>query len=243
MPTNRKQIIILGEIKLVIELASFCHSSSYSIVTSPSNDKIALPDFCLQKKQLPKTALCAFELTNTNNESKKRNLLLLEKTLPTDTIIYSSSVATTVTEQSHWLQYPERLIGISALPTLLKNKLIEVAISIHISNDTLSTAKHFFTTIGKETSIVQDRVGMVLPRILCMLINEAYFALMEDVTNPADIDLAMKLGTNYPQGPIQWSQLIGLNHVVTILDAIHQDSGEERYRVAPLLRQLARNIY
>lgn len=80
---------------------------------------------------------------------------------------------------------------------------------------------------------------MVMPRILCMLINEAAFALMENIATPADIDTAMKLGTNYPFGPVEWADRIGIRTVVSILDAIYRETGEERYRTAPLLRHMA----
>jgi 3-hydroxybutyryl-CoA dehydrogenase len=81
---------------------------------------------------------------------------------------------------------------------------------------------------------------MVMPRILCMLINEASFALMEEVASPADLDTAMKLGTNYPRGPIEWADRIGIRQVVSVLRALHADLGEERYRISPLLQLMAR---
>ena len=80
---------------------------------------------------------------------------------------------------------------------------------------------------------------MVMPRILCSLVNEAFFAVMEGVASANDVDTAMKLGTNYPHGPVEWGNTIGLRNVVAILDALAADTGENRYRVAPLLRQMA----
>ena len=80
---------------------------------------------------------------------------------------------------------------------------------------------------------------MVLPRIVCMIANEAAFALMENIASPKDIDIAMKLGTNYPHGPIEWANRIGIHQVVHTLDALYRDLHEDRYRVSPLLRQLA----
>ena len=93
-----------------------------------------------------------------------------------------------------------------------------------------------------ELSVVQDRVGMVLPRVLASLVNEAFFAIMEGVAEPRDIDSAMMLGTSYPHGPVEWGQSIGLSNVVAILDALQRDTGEDRYRVAPLLRQMALTV-
>ena len=91
----------------------------------------------------------------------------------------------------------------------------------------------------KETAMVQDSVGMVMPRILCQIINEALFTAQNDVASPNDIDEAMKHGTNYPRGPIAWGEMIGFPNVVAVLDALYDNHHEERYRVAPLLRQMA----
>ena len=80
---------------------------------------------------------------------------------------------------------------------------------------------------------------MVLPRILCQLINESVFALQDDIATPRDIDTAMKLGANYPKGPLEWAELIGVRQVFAVLSAIQQDLNEDRYRVSPLLKQMA----
>jgi 3-hydroxybutyryl-CoA dehydrogenase len=97
----------------------------------------------------------------------------------------------------------------------------------------------FFTSLGKEIELVQDRVGMVLPRILCQIINESIFAVTDDVAIPKDIDVAMKLGANYPCGPIEWAEKIGIKQVCAVLVALQNDLNEDRYRVAPLLKQMA----
>ena len=80
---------------------------------------------------------------------------------------------------------------------------------------------------------------MVLPRILCQIMNEAYFALQDEVAAPEDLDTAMKLGLNYPQGPVEWADRIGFHQVYAVLTALQNDLQEDRYRVAPLLKQMA----
>jgi 3-hydroxybutyryl-CoA dehydrogenase len=72
-----------------------------------------------------------------------------------------------------------------------------------------------------------------------MIINEAFFAMQEGVAPAREIDTAMKLGTNYPRGPVEWAERIGVSQVVALLSALHQSFGEDRYRVAPLLRKSA----
>lgn len=120
----------------------------------------------------------------------------------------------------------------------MSNRLIEIALSVATGKHTMSLVVDLFARIGKNIAVVQDRIGMVMPRILSMLINEAFFTVMEDVAAPQDIDTAMKLGTHYPSGPIEWANRIGVDVIVTVLDALKQDLGEERYHYAPLLRQM-----
>jgi 3-hydroxybutyryl-CoA dehydrogenase len=100
-------------------------------------------------------------------------------------------------------------------------------------------AEAFFGSLGLHVERVGDAPGLVLGRIVCQLINEAAFLIGEGNGTPADVDAGMELGVNHPRGPVAWSRALGLDHVVTVLDALHRELGEERYRVAPLLRQRA----
>ena len=187
---------------------------------------------------IPRNATVAVELTNSDIDIKKKNLQALDKSLSRSSLMLSSSVVHSASEQASWIKQPKRLLGISALPTLLSQKLIELAPTIHTEQTVLTKAQEFFLQLGKEIAVVQDRVGMVMPRILCTLINEALFAVGENIASPSDLDTAMKLGTNYPFGPIEWADKIGFQQVFAALNALHADLGEERYRIAPLLRQM-----
>ncbi|MCB0729267.1 MAG: 3-hydroxyacyl-CoA dehydrogenase, partial [Ignavibacteriae bacterium] len=88
-----------------------------------------------------------------------------------------------------------------------------------------------------EVSTVKDRPGMIAMRIITLIINEAYLVLQEGTSNREDIDTAMKLGTNYPHGPIEWSEMIGVDLVYNILLAMMNDFGDDRYRITPLLKE------
>ena len=181
----------------------------------------------------------ALELTVSDLERKRDNLLKLEAGAKSGLTVLSSSLTCAATTQAAWIGSPERLIGIAALPGQMSQSLLELAPSIHTSHESITRAEDFAVRLGKEVAVVQDRVGLVLPRVVCSLVNEAFFAVMEGIASPEDIDTAMKLGTNYPLGPIEWGNKIGLLYVVSILDAIHRDTGEDRYRVCPLLRQMS----
>jgi 3-hydroxybutyryl-CoA dehydrogenase len=93
--------------------------------------------------------------------------------------------------------------------------------------------------IGVVAQPVDDAPGLALGRIVCQLINEAHFVIGEGNGTPADVDAGMQLGVNHPRGPVAWLQLLGVEHVLSVLDALHVELGEERYRAAPLLRRRA----
>jgi 3-hydroxybutyryl-CoA dehydrogenase len=77
---------------------------------------------------------------------------------------------------------------------------------------------------------------MITPRILFMIINEAFYTLQEGTASKEDIDIAMKLGTNYPFGPFEWCDKIGVEEVVSLLDRMYEDTHDERYKVCALMR-------
>ncbi len=225
-----ERIVMVGEEPLVSELKQIAEASGFEVVTT------------MRRSKAPRSGggvVCAFELTNTDEARKQVNLRALDALVPPAAALFSSSVTITAGAQARWVKRPERLIGIGALPTLLQGRLIELAPSIHTAAGAMKHAAAICARLKREISVVQDRVGMVLPRILSALVNEAAFAVMEGVAAPADIDVAMKLGTNYPLGPVEWADRIGVQQVVSVLDALAADTGQERYRAAPLLRQLA----
>jgi 3-hydroxybutyryl-CoA dehydrogenase len=122
---------------------------------------------------------------------------------------------------------------------MIEKSLVEVAPTIYSPKETLEAVSRFFLSVKKEIEIVQDRVGIVMPRILCQIINEAAFTITEDIAQPQDIDMVMKLGVNFPYGPIEWAEKIGVNQVYAVLKALHDDLQEERYRIAPILKQMS----
>ncbi len=235
---RRQKIFLCGEPKLVSEFGEVCHAADFDIFCK-LNTPSSLPKFFKKTTTVSRTVLLAVELTNIDLEIKKKNLRWLDKALPPSTIILTSSITISATEQASWIKHPSRLIGISAFPTLTKEHLVEIAPTQFTERKYISSAQEFFISIGKEISVVQDRIGMVMPRILCQLINEAFFTLTENIASPADIDTAMKLGTGYPNGPVEWANRIGLPSVIAVLEQLHRDLGEDRYRIAPLLKQLS----
>tara|TARA_B100001059_G_scaffold51366_2_gene44910 strand:- start:2787 stop:3443 length:657 start_codon:yes stop_codon:yes gene_type:complete len=125
------------------------------------------------------------------------------------------------------------IIGMNTLPTFINRNVVECCVTN--PKDEL-IASDFFRNINLKSRFVKSRVGLVTPRIVCMIINEAYYTVQEGTASKNDIDLGMKLGTAYPKGPFEWSQEIGLDHVYETLDALYHDTKDERYKIASLLK-------
>lgn len=240
--TEKILVHIMGESPMVEEFAAVCIASGYEVYVTLNEPQTVKSELAAPFKTTtsinPKTAI-GIELTNIDSAKKKQNLELLAKTLSDTAPILSSSITITATEQSTWIVGNHRLVGIAALPSFFDKPLLEVAPTIYSPKETVDTISRFLQTIHKQPEIVQDRIGMVLPRILCQMINEAVFAVTEEIASPQDIDTALKLGMNFPFGPIEWADRIGLKQVFAVVNALHHDLQEERYRPAPLLRQMA----
>lgn len=125
------------------------------------------------------------------------------------------------------------LYGFAGDPTFLERNILEV--SAYSKNST--EPKEIIKSLGIKATVVDDRVGLVTPRIMAMIINEAYFTVQDGTATRSDIDLGMKLGTNYPMGPFEWARQWGINNIYEILDALYTDTREERYKICPLLKK------
>ena len=125
------------------------------------------------------------------------------------------------------------IIGMNTIPTFINRDVVECC-AITQQDEKIATT--FFDQLNLKSRFVKSRVGLVTPRIICMIINEAYYTVQEGTASKEDIDLGMKLGTAYPKGPFEWSQEIGLDHVYETLDALYQDTKDERYKIASLLK-------
>ncbi|MHA6248659.1 3-hydroxyacyl-CoA dehydrogenase family protein [Pontibacter sp. CAU 1760] len=131
------------------------------------------------------------------------------------------------------LQDPCTLIGFNGLPTLFNRPVLEVSL---LDQEHELQLKEVCDALGTAYLLVADRVGMVTPRMVCMIINEACYTLQEQTASVADIDAGMKLGTNYPKGPFEWANQIGVDKVYEVLQAVYEDTRDERYKICPLLK-------
>jgi len=126
------------------------------------------------------------------------------------------------------------LFGFCGLSTFLNRPLLEVTLLQNKDKEKLTSV---CGSLDTKFAVVEDRAGLITPRVICMIINEAYYTLEEGTASREDIDLAMKLGTNYPYGPFEWAQRIGLQQVHELLDAVYKDTKDERYKICTLLKE------
>lgn len=231
-----KTVIVIGESPVADALAERIRSNSYEAVSYIINETnqawtdilAAAPDASL-----------ALELIDTDLARKNAVVSALDEALRPDIPVVTSILAINGAEVASWLHYPQRVVGVSLLPPLRQQTIIEVA-ALPGAEAAAEKARDFFAGLGLTTADIQDSAGGVLPRIIACLANEAAFAMGEGVASGADIDQAMQLGLSYPRGPLAWAREIGLRRVIAILDGLHREMPDGRYRVAPWLRQQGR---
>ncbi len=135
-------------------------------------------------------------------------------------------------------QYYKRHFGINALtPHFLEREVWEISALPHSDLECLDKVMR---TLAKDYVVVQDQIGMVTLRVLAMIINEAFWLLQEGHADAESINVALRLGVNYPYGPIEWAEQIGYKVIVEVLEGLAKELGSETYRIAPLLKQKAR---
>lgn len=172
-------------------------------------------------------------------EDSRGRIEALDRDLPAKAPLICQCADATLAEIASWTEHPERLVGFDGF-FLEGSSAITLVAGPGLDEAPKATAVQFFHSLGLQVEWVADSPGLVLPRIVCALANEAAFAVGEGVADGDTIDRAMQLGTNYPFGPLAWAKDTGYAKVVAVLDHLYREYGEERYRVAPPLRRWSR---
>lgn len=172
------------------------------------------------------------------NEALKTQVLeILEKTCQPDALLASNTSSISITRLASVLQKPERFLGMHFMNPVPVMELVEVIRGAATSDAACETTLALAQQLGKQTTIAHDYPGFISNRILMPMINEAFFALMEGVGSAEDIDRTMTLGMRHPIGPLALADLIGLETCLSILEILHAELGDPKYRPCPLLRR------
>ena len=184
-----------------------------------------------------RSAQFAVEAVTENEDVKKKVFQGLAKAMPPDAILATNTSSIPITRIAASVANPERVIGMHFMNPVPVLQLVEIIRGVQTSDATYATTRALAERMGKTTVLSRDLPGFIVNRILIPMINEACFALQENLASAEDIDTAMKLGTNVPMGPLTLADFIGLDTCLYIAEVLHRGLGDDKYRPAPLLRQ------
>ncbi len=153
-------------------------------------------------------------------------------------ILASNTSSISLTRLAGVTKRPELVIGMHFMNPPALMKLVEIVRAVQTSDETYATVRAAAEKMGKTVTVSRDAPGFLVNRILIPMLCEACFALQEGVGTAEDIDTGAKLGLNHPMGPLELSDLIGLDTVLAIADVLHEDIGDDKYRAPTLLRNL-----
>jgi 3-hydroxybutyryl-CoA dehydrogenase len=162
----------------------------------------------------------------------------IDDAVPDAAFVASNTSSISITAIAARSKYPERVVGMHFFNPVPMLSLVEVVRALQSSDAAVEGTVSLALAMGKQPVVVNDAPGFVANRLLVPMINEAIVLLEQGVAGKEEIDQIMKLGASHPMGPLALADLIGLDICLAIMEVLHRDMGEDRYRPAPLLRRM-----
>ncbi|WP_442808098.1 3-hydroxybutyryl-CoA dehydrogenase [Trinickia soli] len=178
------------------------------------------------------------EAATENVRIKQQILQGLDAVANPDAIVATNTSSVSITKLAATLADPSRFVGMHFFNPVPAMALVEVIRGMQTSDATFDATVVLAERLGKSAIQVKNAPGFVVNRILVPMINEAVFVLQEGCAGAEEIDAGMRLGANHPMGPLALADLIGLDTVLSIMEVIHRDLNDTKYRPAPLLREM-----
>lgn len=175
------------------------------------------------------------EAVNEDLALKQKIFKDVEKVVREDTIVASNTSSISITKLAVGFQNPSRFIGMHFFNPVPVMNLVEIIRGIQTSDETVQKTKDLSVKMAKEFVLANDMPGFITNRVLMPWINEAIYALQENVASKEDIDKAMKLGCNVPMGPLTLADFIGLDTCLAILKVLYEGLGNQKFAPCPLL--------
>ena len=238
-----KKVCVIGSgtmgngIAQVVAQAGY-ETSMVDIKQEEMNEILARLHTSIDIKNAAKDADYVIEVVFERTDVKLPVLQQLDETCPDSTILASNTSGIPISLLASATKRPEKVIGAHFMNPVPVMKGVEVITSLLTSEETLNVSLDFLKSLGKETVVVKDYPGFVANRIIVLVENEGAKLLEEGLASVEDIDKIVKLSFNWPMGPFELADLIGIDVLVDLMDGIYQQTGWERYKPAPLLRRM-----
>ena len=178
------------------------------------------------------------EAVTENYDIKLGLLRRVDALVRAETIIASNTSSISITKLAAAISHPDRFIGMHFFNPVPVMALVEIVRGLQTTDVTHDMAEALALQLGKSPITVKSGPGFLVNRILLPMINEAFFVLAEGDASATEIDEGMKLGCNHPIGPLALADLIGLDVLLAVMQTIHDQFGDSKYRPCPLLREM-----